>query len=171
MAMHQIELLYLQSAIRRVAYYKKLGDDTLAVLPASELLYTPHDSCNSIAQIVQHLCGNMLSRWTHFLTTDGEKEWRNRDAEFEVVLCTKEEIIATWEKGWACFLEALHSIAPTDLLTIIYIRNEPLTVMDAINRQLAHYPYHVGQIIHIAKTLQKEHWKSLSIPKNQSQVF
>jgi hypothetical protein len=112
--------------------------------------------------------GNMLSRWTDFLTTDGEKEWRNRDAEFEEILKTKTELLAHWEKGWQCLFDALNSLQPKQLNEIIYIRNEGHTILEAINRQLAHYPYHIGQIVFYAKMIKKSEWQSLSIPKNKS---
>jgi len=121
--------------------------------------------------IVQHLAGNMLSRWTDFLTTDGEKEWRNRDNEFNEVITTKEDLIQYWNKGWNCFFDAINPLTDNDLSTIIYIRNEGHTVMEAINRQLAHYPYHIGQIVFYAKMLKKTEWNSLSIPKNKSNSY
>ncbi len=113
----------------------------------------------------------MLSRWTDFLTTDGEKEWRNRDGEFENDLQTKEAVMTLWDKGWNCFFDALDSIQPEQLSTIIYIRNEGHTVVEAINRQLAHYPYHIGQIVFYAKQLKTSEWESLSIPKNKSNSY
>jgi hypothetical protein len=115
--------------------------------------------------------GNMLSRWTDFMTTDGEKEWRNRDLEFESKQHTKAELIAFWDEGWACLFEALAEINDDQLSEIIYIRNESHTVMEAIHRQLAHYPYHVGQIVFIAKMLCDNNWQSLSIPKGSSVAY
>ncbi|MEO5944519.1 MAG: DUF1572 family protein, partial [Ferruginibacter sp.] len=109
----------------------------------------------------------MLSRWTNFLTTDGEKEWRQRDDEFENILNTKEEVMNSWNKGWDCFFKALNELRPDQLLDTIYIRKEAHSVLDAINRQLAHYPYHVGQIIFYAKMLKSDEWNSLSIPKKK----
>jgi hypothetical protein len=113
----------------------------------------------------------MLSRWTDFLTTDGEKEWRNRDSEFENDLQSKEEVLALWNKGWKCLFTALNGLEPEQLSQIIYIRNEGHTVVEAINRQLAHYPYHVGQIVFYAKQLKNGNWESLSIPKNKSNSY
>jgi hypothetical protein len=113
----------------------------------------------------------MLSRWTDFLTTDGEKEWRNRDGEFEIGLETKEELMQLWKNGWDCFFDAINSLQPEQLSQIIYIRNEGQTAMDAINRQLAHYPYHIGQIVFYAKMLKTTEWNSLSIPKNKSNDY
>jgi hypothetical protein len=113
----------------------------------------------------------MLSRWTDFLTTDGEKEWRNRDREFEMIHSTKEQLLAMWDNGWSVCLTAIKNLTEEDLLKTIYIRQEGLTVIDAINRQLAHYPYHVGQVIYAAKMIRNEKWESLSIPRNKSQQF
>lgn len=162
---------YLQTAIRRMRYYKELGDKTLEQLHEWDLHYQSNDETNSIAIIIQHMCGNMLSRWTNFLTEDGEKEWRNRDAEFEVNKQSKEALLAEWEKGWDCFLSALDSLKKKDLKKTVHIRGEELTVIDAINRQLAHYPYHVGQIIHIGKIIKSKNWKNLSIAKGQSGAY
>ena len=162
---------FLQSAIKRLKYYKELGDKTFAQLTDNDLHYQPDAESNSIAVIIQHMAGNMLSRWTDFLTSDGEKEWRNRDVEFEEQNLSRQQLIAFWEKGWKCFMDALGSLTEEDLLKTITIRNEGLSVVDAINRQLAHYPYHVGQIIYIGKMIQKENWHSLSIPKGGSDQF
>lgn len=169
--MPDIEKIFLESAIKRLSYYKELGDKTLAVLNTADLHVTPNEESNSIAVIIQHVSGNMLSRWTNFLSSDGEKDWRNRDEEFAINTASKEAIIAMWEQGWDCCLGALNSLTPHDLLKTIYIRHEPLTVVDAINRQLAHYPYHVGQIIFIAKMIRNHQWESLSIPRNESAAF
>ena len=139
---------YLSSVKKLFAYYKKLGDDAMAQIADEKLLFSPNEDSNSIAIIVQHLAGNMLSRWTDFLTTDGEKEWRNRDAEFEVVIANKQDLLVFWNRGWQCLFHAIEPLTEADLDKIIYIRNEGHTVMEAINRQLAHYPYHVGQIIY-----------------------
>jgi hypothetical protein len=130
-----------------------------------------NEDANSIAIIVQHLAGNMLSRWTDFLTTDGEKEWRNRDAEFETNITNKQDLLAYWNSGWQCLFNSLEPLTSSDLDKIIYIRNEGHTVLEAINRQLAHYPYHVGQLVFLAKLLAADKWKSLSIPKNKSQEY
>lgn len=137
-----------------------------------EQLFTAYnEETNSIATIVAHLGGNMLSRWTDFLTTDGEKEWRDRDVEFGHSLSDKEQLLDKWNEGWNCLFHALDSLSPDQLEQIIYIRNEGHTVIEAINRQLAHYPYHVGQIVYAAKLLKKEEWNSLSIPRNKSAQF
>lgn len=162
---------FLQSAITRVAYYKELGDKTFTQLNETEFHFIPNKENNSIAIIIQHMAGNMLSRWTEFLTQDGEKDWRNRDTEFEEQDLSKQQLIDLWEKGWACFLNALQKLTPDDLLKTIYIRQEALLVIDAINRQLAHYPYHVGQIIYIAKIIKDQNWQSLSITKGNSEQY
>ncbi|HLA57086.1 MAG TPA: DUF1572 family protein [Flavobacterium sp.] len=159
---------YLESARKQFLYYKMLGEKAVAQLEPEQLFVSLNEDTNSIAVIIKHMSGNMLSRWTDFLTTDGEKEWRNRDDEFEETFTTKDEIVAAWDKGWKCFSDALDSVKPEQLSDIIYIRNEGHTVVEAINRQLAHYPYHIGQIIFYAKLLKKGHWDSLSIPKNKS---
>ncbi|MBL7728168.1 MAG: DUF1572 family protein, partial [Dinghuibacter sp.] len=129
------------------------------------------EAVNSIAITVQHLWGNMLSRWTDMLTTDGEKEWRNRDAEFEQAITTRAELLERWEAGWNCVFSTLTSLTPADLDTIIYIRNMGQTVTDAISRQLCHYSYHVGQIIFMGKLQAAGNWASLSIPKGNSQAY
>lgn len=162
---------FLTTVIRRVKYYKDLGDKTFAQLSDADFHYQPNGESNSIAVIIQHMSGNMLSRWTNFLTEDGEKEWRLRDDEFEVHHHSKEQLISTWEKGWDCFLGALGSLSPEDLMKTIHIRKEALTVVDAINRQLAHYPYHIGQIIYIGKILKDDSWKNLSIPRGDSSKY
>ena len=162
---------FLSTAIRRMKYYKDLGEKTFEQLEEKDLHFQASSESNSIAVIVQHIAGNMLSRWTNFLTEDGEKEWRQRDDEFEIHHYTRQQIIDLWQKGWDCFFQALESLTDDDLLKIIYIRQEPLTVIDAINRQLAHYPYHVGQIVFIGKIIRNENWESLSILKGHSQVY
>lgn len=162
---------YLNSVTKQFEYYKLLGDKTIAQLPDDKLFWQYNQESNSIAINVKHLHGNMLSRWTDFLTTDGEKRWRNRDAEFENDLTTKEEVIKLWEAGWKCFLDTLKSLKEDDLEKIIYIRNQGHTVLEAINRQLAHYPYHVGQIVFIGKMILNEKWQSLSIPRGNSNAF
>jgi len=128
-------------------------------------------SSNSIAVVIRHLHGNMISRWTNFLTEDGEKEGRNRDAEFTPPAMSKDDLIALWEEGWHRLLSALQSLKAEDLLKTIYIRHEPLIAIDAINRQLAHYPHHVGQIVYIGKMIRNEKWQSLSIAKGASGDF
>jgi hypothetical protein len=162
---------YLESVIKQVEYYKLLGEKSFDQLTDEQLFWQANEASNSIATIVKHLSGNMLSRWTDFMTTDGEKEWRNRDAEFETETTSREALIRQWNEGWNCFLNALNSLQEDDLEKIIYIRNMGHTLMEAINRQLAHYPYHVGQIVFIAKLVCDESWISLSIPKGNSNEY
>jgi hypothetical protein len=162
---------YLESVIKQFEYYKQLGERAMEQLPDEKLFWQYDEESNSIAIIVKHLWGNMLSRWTDFLTTDGEKEWRDRDAEFENDARTRVELLAKWNEGWQCFLGALGQLTGDDLQKIIYIRNQGHTVMEAINRQLAHYPYHVGQMVYIAKMVAGNKWKSLTIPKGNSASF
>ncbi len=162
---------YLNSVKKRFEGYKKLGEDTFAQITDEGLFWQYNAESNSIAIIVQHMAGNMLSRWTDFLTSDGEKEWRKRDEEFDHTITTRKELLHKWNEGWDCLFHALNSLSEDDLDKTIYIRNEPHTVIDAINRQLAHYPYHVGQIVFIAKMIAGEKWNSLSIPKGQSETF
>jgi hypothetical protein len=162
---------YLESIKKQFLYYKSLGEKTFDQLEPEQLFIAANENTNSIAVIVKHLAGNMMSRWTNFLTTDGEKEWRNRDEEFNESLITKEELLLLWQKGWDVFFNAIDSLKPEQLLEIIYIRNEGHTVMEAINRQLAHYPYHIGQIVFYGKLLKQGEWISLSIPKNNSNTY
>lgn len=162
---------YLESVKKQFLYYKTLGEKAFEQIEPEQLFISLNENTNSIAVIVKHLSGNMLSRWTDFLTTDGEKEWRNRDAEFEESITTKEELLAFWNKGWDCFITTLNTLETNHLSKIIYIRNEGHTVIEAINRQLAHYPYHIGQIVFYAKLLKKSEWNSLSIPKNNSTAY
>lgn len=162
---------FIDTAIRRLKYYKDLGDKTFEQLSDADFHYRPNEESNSIAIIIQHMAGNMLSRWTNFLTEDGEKEWRQRDDEFEIHDYNKLKLLNLWEKGWLCFLTAIEPLTKKELKQTIYIRKEPLLVIDAINRQLAHYPYHVGQIVFLGKMIQGHNWKNLSIPKGDSQVY
>lgn len=162
---------YLISVKKQFSYYKTLGEKTIEQLQPEQLFISANDDTNSIAIIIKHLSGNMLSRWTDFLTSDGEKEWRNRDEEFENVLITQEDVLIAWNKGWNCLLNALENLQPEQLSTIIYIRNEGHTVIEAINRQLAHYSYHVGQIVFYAKLLKSSNWTSLTIPRNNSNSY
>ena len=165
------EETFLTSAIKLFRYYKKLGEGAIEQLSDADIKIRPNESSNSVGLIVHHLSGNMLSRWTDFLTTDGEKEWRNRDAEFDEDYPDKKSLMAAWERGWACVFAALESLKSEDLSRIIYVRNEGQSVLEAIQRQLAHYPHHIGQIIYQAKAIKGDAFKSLSIPKGQSQPF
>ncbi|MCH2032637.1 MAG: DUF1572 domain-containing protein [Tenacibaculum sp.] len=159
---------YLNSARKQFEYYKSLGDKTFQQLTEEQIFWHPNEENNSVAIIVKHIAGNMLSRWTNFLTEDGEKEWRNRDKEFINSFETKEDVIAYWEEGWNCLFNAINPLITEDSERIIYIRNQGHTVTEAINRQLCHYAYHVGQIVFLGKILLDSNWKSLSIPKGQS---
>jgi hypothetical protein len=159
---------YLQSVKKQFLYYKSLGEKAIDQLEPEQLFVAANEDTNSIATIVKHLHGNMLSRWTDFLTTDGEKSWRKRDEEFENGTIDKPQLMALWTEGWNCLFAAIDSLQSDQLTSIIYIRNEGHTVLDAINRQLAHYPYHVGQIVFAAKMLKQSAWQSLSIPRKKS---
>ena len=157
--------------IKRFEYYKMLGDKSFEQLSDNQIFWQFNEESNSIAVIVKHIAGNMLSRWTHFLTEDGEKSWRNRDEEFVNTFKTKDEVLQYWEKGWKCLFDALNQINDDNLYSTIYIRNEAHSVIDAVFRQLAHYPYHIGQIVFIAKMMKNEDWKTLSIARNKSSDF
>lgn len=161
---------YLQTATRRFTFYKDLGEKTFDQLSNEDFHYIPDEESNSIAVIIQHMSGNMISRWTNFLTEDGEKEWRTRDEEFEIHQYSKQQLIEIWNKGWNCFFDAIRSLTEEDLVKMIHIRQEPLSVIDAINRQLAHYSYHVGQIVYIGKVIKGSNWKNLSIKRNVSRI-
>jgi hypothetical protein len=162
---------YLESLKKQFEYYKTLGDRTFAQLKDEQLFWQYNEESNSIFTIVKHLWGNMLSRWTDFLTSDGEKEWRDRDAEFENQLLTREKLISKWDEGWRFLFNAINPLTEEDLTRLIYIRNQGHTVVEALNRQLAHYAYHVGQIVFIGKMLCGEDWISLSIPKKGSKEY
>jgi len=194
--MSSLGAIYLDSAIKRLLTYKHLGEKTFAQLEEEDFHFVPvlltsqfptapsapaganiwpsaetPPASNSISVIIRHLHGNMLSRWTNFLTEDGEKESRNRDTEFSPPAIGKTALLALWEEGWTCLLSTLRALRDEDLLRTITIRHEPLIVIDAINRQLAHYPHHVGQIVYIGKMIRNEKWQNLSIPKGASGDF
>lgn len=166
-----IERIFLDSVLKRCREYKLLGEKTFEQLTQEQMHFQPNEQSNSIAIIIQHLYGNMLSRWTNFLTEDGEKNWRKRDDEFEVHQFSKLQLIGKWNEGWKVFLEALESLNENDLSRSITIRSLPLNAVDAINRQMAHYSYHVGQIVYLGRWIKGNEWKSLSIPKNKSDEF
>jgi len=157
--------------LKRFEYYKSLGDKSLQQLSEEQVFWQYNEESNSIAVIISHIAGNMLSRWTNFLTEDGEKSWRNRDEEFVNTMSTKQEVLDFWEKGWKCFFDALGQITEENMYSTIYIRGEAHSVADAVFRQLAHYPYHIGQIVYLAKMMKNEDWKTLSIARNKSQEF
>jgi hypothetical protein len=162
---------YLQTVIKRLRYYKDLGDKTFSQLSDEDFIFQPNVSSNSICIIIQHLSGNMLSRWTNFLTEDGEKEWRSRDQEFNTNPRSRQELLQMWDKGWTCMFDSLQSLREEDLMKTVYIRQEGLLVVDAINRQLAHYPYHVGQIVYIGRLIRDKQWENLSIPPGKSDQY
>lgn len=167
----EINNIYLESIKKQMLYYKTIAEKAMEQLPEDQLFISVNEDTNSIANIVKHMSGNMISRWTDFLTTDGEKPWRERDAEFKSFTTSKKDLLEIWDKGWKCFFDAINSLESEQLSQIIYIRNEGQTALDAINRQLAHYPYHIGQIVFYAKMLKKGDWDSLSIPKNKSNEY
>jgi uncharacterized damage-inducible protein DinB len=162
---------FLTGAKKLFQYYKGLGEKAIAQLSDEQINWRPNEASNSVALIVHHLSGNMLSRFTDFLTADGEKAWRNREAEFEEGYKDKAQMMAAWENGWQKLFDAIDALKEGDLTKIIYIRNEGQSVMDALMRQLSHYPHHVGQILYIAKELKGNDFQSLSIPKGGSQSF
>jgi len=162
---------YLMDSTNLLRYYKKLGERAIAQASDEALLATPDTESNSIAIIVKHLAGNMRSRWTDFLTSDGEKQDRNRDSEFESPPQTRSEILALWESAWKIVFDSLAPLAEDDLSRTVRIRGERHSVVQAINRQVAHYAYHVGQIVYIAKHYTADHWKSLTVPRGKSSDF
>jgi hypothetical protein len=161
----------LKNTISVFEYYKSLGEKAMAQISDEALFHMPDEKSNSISVIVKHLHGNMLSRWTDFLTTDGEKEWRDRDSEFEETIKTRDEVMKQWNDGWACVSSALNTLHPEDLDKTVYIRNMGQTVLEAIMRQLAHYAYHIGQIVYLARLFNEGDWKTLTIPKGGSAAY
>jgi hypothetical protein len=159
---------YIKNVQAIFAQYKSLGERAMTQVDDKRLFWSFNNDSNSIAMIVQHLHGNMISRFTNFYEEDGEKAWRNRDLEFEHVLTTREEMMDAWEKGWKCFYDVLYELHDFDLARTVYIRDEAHSVMEAINRQLAHYSYHIGQIVYLSKMLKEDDWQSLSIPKKKN---
>lgn len=162
---------YLSSIQKQFAYYQLLGQRTIDQLEPEDLFWQYNPESNSIAIIVKHLWGNMRSRFTDFLTSDGEKEWRNRDSEFEATIQDKEELQQKWNEGWQCVFTALAAVNEDNFENIVYIRNQGHTILEAFNRQLAHYAYHVGQMVYIGRMIKGKNWQSLSIPKGQSKTF
>ncbi|HEY1895215.1 MAG TPA: DUF1572 domain-containing protein [Terracidiphilus sp.] len=162
---------YLEDSLAVFRYYKTLGERAMDQVADEHLFATLDEEANSIATIVKHMTGNMRSRWTDFLTSDGEKPDRNRDAEFIDPPATREALLQNWEDGWGLLFETLESLTDTDLTRTVSIRGEPHSVMQAINRQLAHYPHHVGQIVLLAKHFACDRWQSLSVPRNKSAEF
>ncbi len=168
---HQFKTSYLKDSIDVFRYYKKLGERAMAQCPDDALFEALDAESNSIAIIVKHMAGNMRSRWTDFLTTDGEKPDRNRDTEFETPPKTRAELMELWERGWKHVFDALEPLNDEDLVRTITIRTEPHSVMQAVNRQVAHYSYHVGQIVYVAKHLAGNKWQTLTVPKKKSAEF
>ena len=168
---HQFTDSYLKDSLDVFCYYKKLGERALAQCPDEALFATLDAESNSIAIIVKHMAGNMRSRWTSFLATDGEKPDRNRDTEFEDAPKTRPELMEMWERGWREVFAALEPLAEEDLARKVTIRTEPHSVMQAINRQIAHYSYHVGQIVYLARHFAGDKWQTLTVPKKQSAEF
>jgi hypothetical protein len=163
---------YLPLAVREFGKMKALADRAIAQLPADGLFTVPGEGDNSIAVIMKHLSGNMRSRWRDFLSSDGEKPDRKRDTEFVISADdSRESILARWEEGWAILFSALAPLGQSDLGRTVAVRGEPMTVLQAVNRQLTHYAYHVGQIVYVAKHLAGARWKSLSIPLGASEQF
>jgi len=151
--------------------YKTLGEKAMVQVPDERLFWTFYNDSNSVSMVVQHMSGNMLSRFTNFFEEDGEKPWRNRDKEFELLISSREEMMLAWDKGWMCFFQILDNLTSEDLDRKVIIRGEEHSVTEAFQRQLAHYSYHVGQIVFLSKMLAIESWNSLSIPKNGSSDF
>ncbi len=167
-----VEALLLDSFRYRFRGVKKLGDSTIAQLSHDDLTWRSNEECNSAAVIIQHMHGNMMSRWTDFMTTDGDKPWRNRDGEFtEPDATSRDELLAYWEEGWACTLTTLDGLNETDLTKEILIRGESLGVIDGVLRQLAHYSLHVGQLITIGKERLGKDWETMSIPRGESKAY
>ena len=162
---------HMEDSLSLFRYYKKLGEGAMAQLSDEQLFVALDPEMNSIALIMKHMAGNLRSRWTDFLTSDGEKPDRNRDSEFEAPPATRAALLEMWESGWACLFSALEPLSESDAGRTVKIRGEAHSVMQAVNRQLAHYAYHVGQVVFLAKHLQSEQWKSLSVPRGQSGQF
>lgn len=162
---------YLEGIQKQFKYYKSLGEKTIEQIPEEKLFWQYNEDSNSIAIIIKHLWGNMKSRWTDFLVTDGEKEWRQRDAEFLDDIKNKEDLLIKWNEGWQCLFDALKSLNKNNFDQPVYIRNIEHSVTEAINRQLAHYSYHIGQIVFAGKMIAGTQWQSLSISKGKSSVY
>ncbi|MDM1348302.1 DUF1572 family protein [Myroides marinus] len=152
-------------------YYRTLADKTILIFSQDELNHKVSDGSNSIAMIMRHITGNLLSRFTNFFTEDGDKPWRNRDDEFQDGIYDKHELITNWDKAWNVLFQTLDSITEENINTVVKIRNQNHTVAEALYRQLAHYPYHIGQIVFIGKMIRNTEWQSLSIPKNMSKEY
>jgi uncharacterized damage-inducible protein DinB len=168
---HKFSASYLEDSVSLFQYYKKLAEGAMAQVSDEQLFATLDDEMNSIAIIVKHMAGNMRSRWTDFLTSDGEKPDRHRDSEFVAPPATREDLLRLWNEGWERVFQALQPLSDSDLQRQVSIRGEPHSVMQAMNRQIAHYSYHVGQIVFLAKHFRGSDWKSLTVPRNKSAEF
>jgi len=168
---HTFTESYLEDSIGLFRYYKKLAEGAMEQLRDEELVLTLDPEMNSVALIVKHMVGNMRSRWTDFLTSDGEKPDRKRDSEFEEPVANRKMLLDSWERGWQYLFEALASLTDADLRRTVTIRSEPHSVMQAINRQIAHYSYHCGQIVFLAKHLRASEWRTLSVARGKSVDF
>jgi hypothetical protein len=163
---------FLDDALQTFRDQKKLAERAFEQISDEDFFATLDDESNSIAVIIKHMAGNMLSRWTDFLTTDGEKPERNRDIEFVMLPgTTKDDMIAYWDRGWKCVFDAVEPLTPEDLMRKVTIRGQDHTVVQAINRQVAHYAYHTGQIVYLSKHFKASEWQSLSVPRNRSAEF
>ena len=162
---------FLESARKQFEYYRMLGEKALEQVPDDKLNWQCNAESNSITVIIKHLHGNMLSRFTDFLQTDGEKPWRDRDEEFRESHLTRKELHELWQAGWDCLFDAVNGLTEDDLAKTVYIRNMGHTVTEALNRQLAHYPYHVGQIVFLSRMIVGQGWQSLSIPRESSAAY
>lgn len=167
----RIIINYLDDALKSFRNYKKLAERAIEQVSDEEFFAAIDEEANSIAVVVKHIAGNLRSRWTEFLTTDGEKDFRDRDTEFEVTRDTRESLMEFWETGWQTLFDAIEPLSADDFSRTVTIRRQPHTVVEAINRQLTHYAYHVGQIVLLAKHFRSTEWKSLSVPKNRSAEF
>ena len=162
---------FIISSRKLFGYYRELGEKALAQVPEDQWFWSPDEHSNSLAILIQHLAGNMRSRWTDFLESDGEKPWRDRDSEFELKYETATELMAFWNEGWKCVETEMAKLEESDLEKVVYIRNQGHSVVEAIQRQIGHISYHVGQMVSLGKLILGENWKSLSIPKGESEEF
>ncbi len=171
-SMDTIAAHYLDEIRRQLRGHKRMAEGALAQLQDDDFFVTLDPESNSVAILIKHVSGNMRSRFTDFLTSDGEKPDRHRDTEFEITSKTsRDELMGWWEQGWACVFAAIDALTPDDLMHTIYIREEPHTVVQALNRAMAHYAFHLGQITFLAKHFRSSEWKTLSVPRGKSEEF
>jgi hypothetical protein len=168
---HKFSTSYVEDSLSLFHYYKKVAEGAMQQVSDEQLCTALDDEMNTIAVVVKHMAGNMRSRWTDFLTSDGEKADRNRDGEFVAPPITRDDLMRVWNEGWDKLFQALEPLTDSDLGRQVFIRGEPHSVMQAINRQIAHYSYHCGQIVFLAKHFEGSRWKSLSVPRNKSGEF